>query len=283
MRVRSACVEKVERGKNFHPLTTFRYFPRCIRLHHARKYVLHASKDISALIEAAKDANVLEAIWISISAASTATLIAFIFGTPLAYFLARKEFFGKSVIEGIVDVPLMIPHIVAGIALYAVFMRYGVLGAPLQRLGLAFQDAFAGIVVAMLFVSFPLFVDAAKEGFKQVDPRFENVARSLGASQLRTFFEVTFPLASPSIISGAIMCWGRAISEFSAVLVLASFPRSAPVLIYERFTSFGLKASQPVAVLLISICLLIFVLLRLLGSRRTAQQEAQRKGEVRCE
>ncbi|MCW3132695.1 MAG: ABC transporter permease [Candidatus Methanospirare jalkutatii] len=225
------------------------------------------ARDISALIEAAKDMNVLEAIWISISAASTATLIAFIFGTPLAYFLARKEFFGKSVIEGIVDVPLMIPHIVAGIALYAVFMRYGVLGAPLQRLGLAFQDAFAGIVVAMLFVSFPLFVDAAKEGFKQVDPRFESVARSLGASQLRTFFEVTFPLASPSIISGAIMCWGRAISEFSAVLVLASFPRSAPVLIYERFTSYGLKAAMPVAVLLISICLLIFVLLRLLGTK----------------
>ncbi len=229
--------------------------------------------DISALIEAAKDVDVLEAIWISISAAFIATLIAFIFGTPLAYFLARKEFFGKSIIEGVVDVPLMIPHIVAGIAIYGVFMRHGIIGAPLNRIGIVFQDAFAGIVVAMLFVSFPFFVNAAKEGFKDVDARFERVARSLGASQFRTFFEVTFPLASRSILSGAIMCWGRAISEFSAVLIIASFPRSAPVLIYERFTSFGLRYAVPVSVLLISICLLIFIILRILSTKKLKKTE----------
>ena len=96
----------------------------------------------------------------------------------------------------------------------------------------------------MLFVSFPFFVDAAKEGFKQVDPRFENVARSLGASQLRTFFEVSFPLASPSIISGAIMCWGRAISEFSAVLVLASFPEECTYSDLRAFHILRLESSD---------------------------------------
>lgn len=220
------------------------------------------AKDFSGLIDAALNPVVLKAIGISLSMAFAATLVAFVFGVPLAYFLARKNFRGKSVLEGIVDVPLMIPHIVAGIALYGVFMRYGVIGAPLQRLGIVITDAYPGIVVAMLFMSLPYLVDTAREGFKEVDPRLENVARSLGASHWRTFREITFPLAFPSILSGAILTWGRAISEFSAVLILAYHPISAPILIYEKFTSLGLRASRPISVLLISICLVTFILLR---------------------
>lgn len=225
-------------------------------------------RDISALLNAAKDSTVLNAIWISISAAFVATIIAFFFGIPLSYFLARKEFRGKSIIEGILDVPLIIPHIVAGIALYGVFMRSGLIGAPLKDLGIVFVDAYLGIVVAMLFMSFPFLVDTAREGFKEVDPRLENVARSLGASEWRTFREITFPLASHSILSGAILSWGRGISEFSAVLILAYFPKSAPILIYEKFTSFGLSASRPISVLIISICLVIFIVLRIVQGRR---------------
>jgi molybdate/tungstate transport system permease protein len=221
------------------------------------------AEDFSGLIDTAKDPVVLKAIGISISAAICSTLIAFLFGVPLAYFLARKEFAGKSIIEGIVDVPLVVPHIVAGIALYGVFMRYGVIGAPLKKVGIAITDAYPGIVVAMLFVSLPFLVDAAKEGFKEIDPRLENVARSLGASHWRTFREITFPLAFRSIFSGAILCWARGISEFSAVLILAYHPKSAPILLYEKFTSFGLAASRPISVLLISLCLVIFVVLRM--------------------
>jgi len=232
------------------------------------------AEDISGLIDAATDPVVLTAIWISISAAICSTLIAFSFGVPLAYFLARKEFIGKSIIESIVDVPLVVPHIVAGIALYGVFMRYGVIGAPFEKLGIAFIDAFPGIVVAMLFVSVPFLVDAAREGFKEVDPRLENVARSLGASQWRTFIKITFPLAASSIFSGAILCWARGISEFAAVMIIASFPRSASILIYERFVTHGLSGglsipgARPISVLLISICLIIFVLLRVVGKRK---------------
>jgi molybdate/tungstate transport system permease protein len=219
--------------------------------------------DIPGLISVAMDPVVLKAIGISLSMALAATLVAFIFGVPLAYFLARKEFWGKSIIEGIVDVPLMIPHIVAGIALYGVFMRYGVIGAPLRTFGIVVTDAYPGIVIAMLFMCLPYLIDTAREGFKEVNPRLENVARSLGASHWRTFREITFPLAFPSIMSGAILSWGRAISEFSAVLVLAYHPISAPILIYEKFTSFGLRASRPISVLLITICLVLFVILRL--------------------
>ena len=226
------------------------------------------AKDSTQLLSAATDPVVLKAIGISIGMALVATVIAFFFGVPLAYFLARKEFLGKSTIEGIVDIPLMIPHVVAGIALYGVFMRYGVIGAPLRKLGIVVTDAYPGIVIAMLFMSLPYLVDSAREGFKKVDPRFENVARSLGASHWRTFREITFPLAFPSILSGAILSWGRAISEFSAVLILAYHPISAPILIYEKFTTFGLRASRPISVLLILICLVIFVALRVLQRRQ---------------
>ncbi len=226
--------------------------------------------DITGLIDAAKDPVVLKSIWVSISAATCSTLLAFFFGVPLAYLLARKDFPGKSVIESIVDVPLVVPHIVAGIALYGVFMRYGVIGAPFEKVGIAFIDAFPGIVIAMLFVSLPFLVDAAREGFKDVDPRLENVARSLGASHWRAFIKITFPLAFPSIFSGAILCWARGISEFAAVMIVASFPRSASILIGDRFASYGLSGlpgiagARPISVLLISICLVIFVLLRIL-------------------
>jgi molybdate/tungstate transport system permease protein len=226
------------------------------------------AKDLGGFMAVSVDPVVLKAIGISLSMALVATFIAFIFGVPLAYFLARKNFWGKSIIEGIVDIPLMIPHIVAGIALYGVFMRYGVIGAPLRTLGIVVTDAYPGIVVAMLFMCLPYLVDTAREGFKEVDPRLENVARSLGASQWRTFREITFPLAFPAILSGAILSWGRAISEFSAVLILAYYPISAPILIYEKFTSFGLRASRPIAVLLILICLVIFIALRVLHQHR---------------
>ncbi|MEA2031991.1 MAG: ABC transporter permease [Euryarchaeota archaeon] len=225
------------------------------------------TEDFPALIDAVTNSVVLKAIGISISMAMASTLIAFFFGVPLAYFLARKDFLGKSLIEGIVDIPLMIPHVVAGIALYGVFMRYGVIGAPLKRLGMVITDAYLGIVIAMLFMSLPYLIDTAREGFKEVDPRLENVARSLGASHWKTFREITFPLAFPSILTGAILSWGRAISEFSAVLIIAYHPISAPILIYEKFTSFGLPASRPISVLLISICLVIFIMLRVLQRR----------------
>jgi molybdate/tungstate transport system permease protein len=226
------------------------------------------AKDVPGLIAAATDLVVLKAIGISLSMALFSTVIAVIFGVPLAYFLARKDFVGKSLIESIVDIPLMIPHVVAGIALYGVFMRRGVIGAPLRQLGIVVTDAYLGIVIAMLFMSLPYLVDTAREGFREVDPRLENVARSLGASHWRTFREITLPLAFPAILNGAILSWGRAISEFSAVLILAYHPISAPILIYEKFTSFGLRASRPIAVLLISICLVIFIALRMPYRRR---------------
>jgi molybdate/tungstate transport system permease protein len=112
-------------------------------------------------------------------------------------------------------------------------------------------------------------VNAARSGFEAVSPRLENVSRSLGAGPWATFFGVSLPLAWGAVVSGAVMCWARAVSEFGAIVVLAYHPRVACTLIYDRFTTFGLAASRPVAVLLVLLCLFIFVLVRLAAGRRS--------------
>jgi molybdate/tungstate transport system permease protein len=116
----------------------------------------------------------------------------------------------------------------------------------------------------MLFVSSSFVVNSAREGFESVDPRLEKVARTLGSGTLRTFFVISLPLALRSIVVGSILCWARAISEFGAIIILAFYPLAASTLIYTRFVQFGLSESVPVAIILISICLTLFVLVRII-------------------
>ena len=219
------------------------------------------------LLETALDSEVLKAIGLTLYAALITTAIGFILGVPLAYLLARIDFPGKKLVEALIDVPIVIPHIAAGIALLFVFGRNFFMGKAFHLIGIDFIDSTAGIVIAMLFVSIPFLIDSAKEGFKKVDVRLEKVARSLGASPWQAFFKVSFPLARRSIISGGIMMWARGISEFAAVIILAYHPMIASTLIYERFETYGLTYALPATVLLILICLAAFIILRLLLQR----------------
>jgi molybdate/tungstate transport system permease protein len=220
------------------------------------------SESIQALIDAFNDPIVKYAIWLSIETAFYATCIALVLGIPLAYLLARKDFFGKAFIKSIVDLPVVIPHTVAGIALLTVFGAHGIIGAPLENASIKFVDAMPGIVVAMLFVSIPFVINSAQDGFEAVDRRLENVARNLGASRLKTFTTITLPLASRNIFTGSIMAWARAVSEFGAVIILVYYLKVAPTLIYDKFIEGGLYASRPVAILLILVCLTVFIVLR---------------------
>ena len=212
--------------------------------------------------------EVRSALWLSVSGAAVATAIALVLGVPLGYLLARRTFAGKAVVQGLVDMPIVVPHTVAGIALLGVLGPRGLIGGPAQSAGIRFVDAFPGTVAAMLFLSAPFVVNAARSGFEAVSPRLEHVSRSLGAGAWRTFLGVSLPLASADIVSGAVMCWARAVSEFGAVVILAYYPRVACTLIYDRFTSFGLSSSRPVAVLLVLMSLAFFVLLRVAAGRR---------------
>ena len=221
-----------------------------------------AASDTGILLDTLLDPQVRGAIWLSLYAAIIATIVGLVLGVPLAYLLARTEFRGKKLLEGLIDVPIIIPHTAAGIALLFVFGRNFWAGKAFNLIGIDFVDSTAGIVIAMLFVSIPFLIDSAKEGFKKVDVRLEKVSRTLGASPWQTFFRISLPLAWRSILSGSLMMWARGISEFGAIIILAYHPMIASTLIFERFESYGLTYSQPVAVILIITALLIFIGLR---------------------
>ena len=222
-----------------------------------------AQPTVADLAETLKDRDVLRSIWLSVYTSGLAALLSFVFGTPFAYLLARREFAGKKLVESIVDLPIMIPHPIVGIAILSIAGRNHWVGRIAEAVGIRIMGSVAGIVVVLTFVGLPFYVNTVKAGFEAVPRRLENVSRSLGASVTSTFFRVTFPLAWRSMVVGMIMCTARAVSEFGAVVIVAYHPMIAPVMIYERFTAYGLKYSQPVAVWLILVCLVLFLLLRM--------------------
>ena len=217
------------------------------------------------------DRDVLMAIWRSVYASLSAALISLLFGTPFAYLLARRHFVGKKFVESIVDLPIMIPHPVVGIAILSIAGRNHWLGQFMQKIGIEVMGTVTGLVAVLTFVGLPFYVNTVKAGFEAIPERLEKVSRSLGASTTQTFFRVTFPLAWRSMVVGMIMCTARAVSEFGAVVIVAYHPMVAPVMIYERFTAYGLKYSQPVAVWLIFVCLVLFLLLRVFS--RSGREE----------
>ncbi|RPI78069.1 MAG: ABC transporter permease subunit [Desulfobacteraceae bacterium] len=217
------------------------------------------------LKETLKDKNVVHSIWLSIYTAFSAAGISFIVGTPLAYVLARSRFRGKRLIESIIDLPIVIPHPVVGIAILSVAGRNHWLGRLMNELGIRIMGSTVGIITVLTFVGMPFYINALKSGIEAVSPRLENISRSLGAPLWSTFARITFPLAWRSVLTGFIMCCARAISEFGAVVVVAYHPMIAPVLIYERYEGYGLKYSQPVAVWLVLVCLTLFLALRVLA------------------
>jgi molybdenum ABC transporter ATP-binding protein len=235
------------------------------------------ASDPAILWQTLLDGEVRDAILLTFQASLVATLLAFLCGVPLAYLLARADFPGKRLVESIVNVPVVVPHSAAGIALLMVFGRRAPLGQVFGFLGVKFVSAAPGIVIAMLFVSLSFLVNAAREGFEAVDPRLEHVARTLGAAPWHAFWRVAFPLAWRTILSGTILMWARGLSEFGAVVILAYHPMVVPVLLYQRFESFGLDRAQPVAALMILICLATFVALRATYPRKKMEHGRTRK------
>ena len=184
--------------------------------------------------------------------------------TPLAYLLARREFPGRAVLSAVLDLPLLIPHPVAGIALLLVLGRESPVGAAALAAGIRIVGTPLGIIAAMLFVSAPLFVSGAREAFARVDPRFEGVARTLGDSPWRAFHRVTLPLAGRGLLAAAVVMWARAVSEFGAIVILTYNPKVVSVLSYDRFTSYGLREALPVAAALALLALVPLTVLRAL-------------------
>lgn len=216
------------------------------------------------LAKTAADSEVTNSIRLTLSAAFFAMFFSSIFGIPLAYLLARKRFPGRSIVLATIDLPVIIPHSAAGIALFAVIGRNSMIGS---LFGNSLVGTTAGISIAMAFVSIPFLINAARDAFASVDPRLEKAARTLGASPMRVFFTISLPLAWRGITSGMIMMWARGISEFGAVVIIAYHPMTTPVMIFQRFNDFGLSYARSVAVLLIAICIAIFIFFRVFSAK----------------
>ena len=220
------------------------------------------------IIETTKDTEVQNSIYITLFTSMLATIVFAIAAIPFAYLLARNNFLFKRLVLGIVDLPIVIPHTAAGIAILGFISRDSVVGKIASQFGLNFIGHPAGIAVAMAFVSIPFLINAARDGFTGVPVRLEKAALSLGASPLRVFFTISIPLAWRNILSGLILMFGRGMSEFGAVVIVAYHPMITPILIFERFGAFGLKYARPVAIVFIGVCLIFFIVLRLLSRER---------------
>ena len=207
-----------------------------------------------------------QALGLSMATTATTMVIVVALGTPLAYVLARRRFPGAAVVEALVDLPIVLPPAVAGIALLVAFGRNGVVGRWLAEGGVTVGFTTIAVVMAQVFVSAPFYVIAARGGFARVDTDVEAAAADLGATPSQVFRTVTLPLIAPSLIAGAVLAWARALGEFGATIMFAgNFPgvtQTMPLAIYGRFGAGDLSTA-----LLLSVVLLIASLMVLLGVR----------------
>lgn len=217
-----------------------------------------------SLAEAIRDPELRASIALTVFTATAATVLGALLGIPLAYLLARCSFPGRRIVQGIIDLPVVIPHPVAGIALLLFLGRRSTVGGILSQMGLEFVSHVPGIVAAMLFVSAPILVSGAREAFRGVDPQLERVARTLGDSAWAAFRRVTLPLAGRGILAGSLLAWARSVSEFGSIVILTYNPKVASIFIFDRFTAFGLPAAVPAAVILLVVALAVFLVVRVL-------------------
>ncbi len=213
---------------------------------------------------------VLEALRLSALTTLCTLGLTLVLGTPIAYLLARHRFPGKAVIDSLIELPMVLPPAVAGIGLLMAFGRRGIVGEPLSALGITIGFTTVAVVLAEFFVAAPFYVRAARSAFDSVDRELETVSRTLGVSDWATFWRVTVPVAFPSLLGGAVMCWARALGEFGATIMFAgSFQgrtQTMPLAIYAAMES-DLDAALVLSAILTLVSFAILVLLRISVAR----------------
>jgi molybdate transport system permease protein len=229
--------------------------------------------ETGALPPALGSPAVVAALQLSLATSLASLALALALGTPLAYALARVRFPGRALVDALIEVPVVLPPAVAGIALLMAFGRRGLVGAPLAALGVSVAFTPVAVVLAQCFVAMPLYVRAARAGFAGVDRELERTAHTLGESPLATFRRVTVPLAFPSLLAGAVLCWARALGEFGATIMFAGSLRgrtqTMPLAIYAALET-DLGAALALGTILVAVSLLVLALVRLLTHRQAA-------------
>jgi len=213
---------------------------------------------------------VVDALRLSTLTSLCSLLLAVLFGTPVAYLLARHRFRGAGLVETLLDLPMVLPPTVAGVALLMTLGRRGLLGPWLQAAGLKISFTTVAVVLAQSFVSLPFYIRAAQAGFRSVDPDLERVAYTLGVSPGLVFLRVTVPLAFPALLSGGVMAWARGLGEFGATIMFAGNLRGStqtmPLAIYLAMES-DLPTALALSALLILVPFSVLLLMRALLHR----------------
>ena len=201
-----------------------------------------------------RETVLLDALVLSLTTTLASLALAVIFGTPLAFLLARRRFRGVSLVETLIDLPIVLPPSVAGLALLLLLGRRGLLGVPLDALGLDIPFTTIAVVLAQAFVATPFYVRSARSGFLAIDRDLEDAARVDGAGEWQVIRRISIPLAAPAIAAGLVMTWARALGEFGATIMFAGNvegrTQTLPLLVYSEFQS-SLDASVAAAAILV--------------------------------
>ena len=217
--------------------------------------------------------QVTDALSLGLVTSLIATLVSFVFGIPTAYLLATRNFPGKKLMDAVMDIPMILPPAVAGLALLFAFAPRGLLGPSLLRLGIILPGSTAAVILAQLFVASPFVVRSAKAAFENVDRKLVDSARLLNPSKLGVFVTVTLPLAANGVLAGVVMTWARAMGEFGATLMFAGnlpgVTQTMPLAIYVLM-AFDPLASNVLSAILVVTSFTILVIFKFLdrGGRR---------------
>jgi molybdate/tungstate transport system permease protein len=238
--------------------------------------LLVAAAPPGRLLETLLDPEVLRALAVSAGGGLLASAIGLLLGVPLAYVLARGRFPGRRALDALIDLPVVLPHTAAGVALLFALGSGGPLGAALERAGLGALAGVPAVTAAMVFVAAPFLVRAARDAFLAVDPALYAAATSLGATSWQVFRRVALPLAARGIGTGVVLMWARGVSDFGAVVILAYRPKTLPVLLFERFERGGLDAAVPVGALICLLAMGLFVAAHALAGRAAEEARDER-------
>ena len=223
------------------------------------------------LASSLRDPAVQAAVVLSLATSVLSVLVIVALGTPLAYVLARWAFPGRALVQLLVDLPIVLPPMVAGLAMLEVFGRDGWLGRPLGVLGVSLPFTTAAVVLAQVFVAGPFYVRAARIGFAGVDPAVREAAWVDGAGELRLFASIMAPLAGRALLSGLVMAWARALGEFGATIFFAGnregVTQTIPLAIFVGFES-DLGTALALSLVLLAASAVGLLVLRLIGDGR---------------
>ena len=216
------------------------------------------------------DPGVTSALWLSLTTSVISLGIVILVGTPFAYIHCRNTYPGKIIVDTLIDLPLVLPPAVAGMALLVLYGRVGLIGRYLNMLGITLAFTTVAVIMAQIFVASPFYLRQAKSLFEQLDPAYEQTARTLGASPIRVFATITIPLTAGGLVSGAVMTFGRALGEFGATIMFAGnlpgVSQTMPLAVYIGMEG-NFNIGLTISIMLVLISFAIMIAVRILAAR----------------